>query len=194
MRPAALLIPALAAALAAPAAGFAEDKDAPVVRARAFLATDKLPAGGETKVAVVLDIKEGWHITGNPAPTEFAVPTTVKITTAAGTKIGEFAFPKEPLPKNAPAGTEAEPVAELHGRVVLIAPVTVPAGLSGSEEVTVAVRYQPCNDSACLRPKTVSFSGTLPVAPAGTAVRPANRRWFAPATESGTDPTRTAKR
>ena len=172
---------ALAAAAVPPAA--AQDAAAPgakpapkKVRARAFLSTDKLPAGRTAEVAVVLDVAPGWHVNGNPAPSKYAVPTTVTVKTARGTEVGAFRFPTRPPAKK---GGDPVPVKELAGRVVLRAPVRVPAEAAGGEEkLIVTVRYQACDAAQCLRPTWLSFGGTLPVAAPGEPVRPANAEWF----------------
>ena len=183
-----------AAAPAAPPAsnGAAPAKGEAKVRARAFLATDKLPAGGTTEVAVVLDVKAGWHVNSNPAHSRYAVPTAVTVKTARGTEIGAFAFPTRPP---AVPGGERRPVKELSGRVVLRAPVTVPVGAAGGKErLTVSVKYQACDATRCLRPKTLTFGGTLPVAAPGAPVRPANAKWFGPESGDAATATRTAER
>ena len=162
-----------AAAAPGPQAPPTKPKPVPKVRARAFLATDKLPAGRETTVAVVLDVMDGWHVRGEAPEEKYAIPTTVTVKTQRGTQIGSFAFPvkKSPIP-----GVKPKPLQELHGRVVLRAPVRVPASAAGGDEtLDVTVKYQACDDAQCLRPKTLTFGGTLPVAAPGEPVRPANR-------------------
>ena len=182
-----------AASVAGPRTAAAPDeasKPEAKVRARAFLATDKLPAGRDTAVAVVLDIKEGWHVRGAKPADKYAVPTTVTVKTKGGTKVGAFRFPTDPP---AEPGGERTPVQQLHGRVVLRAPVRVPAGLKGSDTLEISLTYQACDDGQCLRPKTLTFGGTLPVAAAGEPVAPANAQWFPQPTE-GRPAARTAAR
>ena len=41
------------------------------VKGRVYLSTDKLTPGTSTKVAVVLDIADGWHVHANPAKPDF---------------------------------------------------------------------------------------------------------------------------
>ena len=151
-------------------------KDAPKVRARAFLSTDRLPAGRTAEVAVVLDVADGWHVHSNPVTRDYAVPTTVTVRTGRGTTVGKFVYPTLPPERR---GGPRRPVPHLAGRVVLRAPVSVPAGAAGGDEtLEVSVKYQACDDAQCLRPKTLTFGGTLPVAAPGEPVTPANRKWF----------------
>ena len=153
-----------------------KEKPKPKVRARAYLKTDRLPAGRTTEVAVVLQVAEGWHINTNPPRPKFVVPTEVTVKTKRGTVVGTFEYPKgDPL---AMPGFE-EKVHVYEGLVVLRAPVTVPESAAGeSETFEVTVRYQPCNDANCLRPEKVELDGKLPVAAAGESVREINDRWF----------------
>ena len=151
-------------------------KDAKKLRARAFLNFDKLPAGRTAEVAVVLDVRPGWHVQSNPPADRYGVPTVVTVKTTRGTKVGEFVYPT--LPPKVPGG-EPRPVPELAGRVVLRAPVEVPeAAAGGDETLEVSVKFQACNDTQCLRPKTLTFTGTLPVAGPSEAVAAANAEWF----------------
>ena len=144
----------------------------------------------------MLDIKAGWHINSNPAPSKYAVPTTVTVETKRGTQIGAFVFPTLP-PET--AGGERRPLPELAGRVVLRAPVRVPATVGVEETITVHVKYQACNATSCRRPKTLTFGGTLPVAAPGSPVALANAEWFPTETDddsrdAGAAATRTAER
>ena len=175
------------------AKGDAKPKDKRKVRARAFLSTDRLPAGRTAEVAVVLDVAEGWHVNTDRPAAKHAVPTTVTVKTERGTVVGRFAFPTLPPLRE---GGPRRPVERLVGQVVLRAPVRVPATAAGGKEsLEVSVKYQACNDSQCLRPKTLTFGGTLPVAAPGEPVRPANREWFqTPAPTTGPPATRTAER
>lgn len=146
------------------------------VRARVYLPVDRLPAGGSTRFAVVLDIESGWHINTNPARPEFAIPTTVAVKAEHGTKAEKVDFPK---------GNELtvegfdQPLSVYEGRVVLFGTLTVPEDAARqTEEITVEVRFQACNERQCLAPKTAKLVGKIPVAPPGEEAKRINEELF----------------
>ena len=99
---------------------------------------------------------------------------TVK--TSRGTTVGAFAFPT--LPPATPGGPRRpKSEAERAGRAA------GPGGGAGraagaDETLTVTVKYQACSATSCLRPKTLTFGGMLPVAAPGESVHLANAEWF----------------
>lgn len=146
------------------------------VRARVYLPVDKLTAGSSTRFAVVIDVESGWHINANPAGPDFALPTTVAVKAKHGTEAADVSFPK---------GNELavdyldEPLRVYDGRVVLFGTLKVPEkAVRQTEEVTVEVRFQACNDQHCLPPKTAKLTGKIPVAAGGEEVKKINEEIF----------------
>lgn len=146
------------------------------VKARVYLPVDRLTAGATTRFAVVLEVEQGWHINANPAGPEFAIPTTVKVKAKHGTEAGSIDFPTgHPLD----IADLDEPFQVYEGRVVLFGSLTVPeTAARQTEEVTVEVKFQACNDQQCLPPKTAKLTGKIPVAPAGEQVKKINEDIF----------------
>ena len=111
-----------AAALAPAAAQF----DAPSFSARLLAAQDAVAPGGQTELAVVLELEPEWHIyhpalhTGIPTAFEFAAPE--------GVRVGPVRFPTPHLERLG----EIEYLA-LDGRVVCFAPVKVAASVATLE-------------------------------------------------------------
>ena len=68
-------------------------KDAKI-SAKAYLSVDKLPPGGKAQIAVVLTVKDGWHINTNPARPDFLVPTELSLKAARKTTLSKIAYPK----------------------------------------------------------------------------------------------------
>jgi len=146
------------------------------VKARVFLPVDKLTAGSSTRFAVVLEVENGWHINANPAGPDFAIPTTVKVKAEHGTEAGEIDFPKGHALDI--AGLD-EPFQVYEGRVVLFGSLKVPAEAARrTEEVTVEVKFQACNDQQCLPPKTAKLTGKIPVVGAGEPIKSINEDLF----------------
>ena len=152
-------------------------KQKEIVVAKAYLSVDKLPAGQKIQMAVFLDIKKNWHINTNPAKPDFLIPTTLKIVSKQGLKLSNVRYPKGKLLK-VDGLPEASRVYE--GRMAIYATITVPAKSLGNEdEIEIRVRYQPCTDQKCLRPKTIKLRGKLKIIKP-SAVKLINQKFFAP--------------
>jgi hypothetical protein len=140
------LLCAAALSLAAPAS---------VVPTATFRAEPAEFRGDSTTLRVRVVIPAGWHIQSNAPLDDFLIATEVK-GTGEGLRFGKPVFPKA-IEKELPA---------LGGKVALFEDtleVRLPVkrdGKSGKarallEKATVTVRYQSCNDSQCLPPKTI---------------------------------------
>ncbi|MCA9089921.1 MAG: hypothetical protein KDA90_14960, partial [Planctomycetaceae bacterium] len=142
------------------------------------LAADALVVGQPTKVAVVIDVVDGWHINANPAQPDYVIPTTLTGKTKGGATLTGARYP---------AGHEFnvegidEALSVYEGKIVLYGTITVPeSAAAGADELQIGIKYQACNDENCLRPVTIPLSGKVIVAPAGTQAKPINQKLFAP--------------
>lgn len=154
-----------------------EQRQKEVVVAKAYLSVDKLPAGEKCQLAVVLEIKQNWHINTNPAKPDFLIPTTLKIVSKQGLKLSNVRYPKGKLLK-----VEGLPDASsvYDGRLAIHGTLEIPAKSLGNEdEIEIRVRYQPCTDQKCLRPKTIKLRGKLEIIKP-SAVKLINQKFFAP--------------
>ncbi|MBC8114886.1 MAG: protein-disulfide reductase DsbD N-terminal domain-containing protein, partial [Candidatus Saccharimonas sp.] len=149
-----------------------------LVRARAYLSTDRLPAGGTCQIIVLLDVKEGWHIQANPPSPDYLKPTKLSFKSKAGVTLGEPKYPKGHGFKMEGEETEAM---VYENEVALLGTLAVPKASGGlTDEMEITVNYQACNEKGCLPPKTIKLTGKLAVAKAGEAVKPINAKLFAP--------------
>lgn len=159
------------ALLILPAITAANDKVAP----RVFLSVDKLPAGGTCDVAILLEVEEGWHVYANPVKADWQIPTSLKVASKNGTTLSHTLYPA-----GEQMTVQGEQISVYEGRVLLFATLNVPATAAGTqEELSFQIRYQPCNDSQCLAPTTVSKPGAIPVAAAGETPQAINPKIFA---------------
>ncbi len=69
-------------------------KKTEILAAEAHLSVDRLPAGSSCRIAMVLDIKEGWHINQNPPDPDYQMPTTFTMKTKHGSKLLNVKYPK----------------------------------------------------------------------------------------------------
>lgn len=165
-----------------------EDKTAEIVLAsgeqapkdhispQVYLDVDRLPAGQKARVAVVIDVENGWHINTNPARPEFVVPTSVSLKAKHGTKLASIAYPKG---KELTIEGFDQPVSVYEGRVMLFGTLEVPKEApSPTEELTIEIKFQACNDRQCLAPKSAKLTGKIPVAAPGESVKKVNEKIF----------------
>ncbi len=151
---------ALVAVLVASAAGSSHASPAafPVPLATFKLETlsQAAPRGDSATVRVRVIIPEGWHIQSNAPLDEFLIPTEVKAS-GKGLEFGKPVFPRPRMKELAALGGE---VALFEDTLDVRMPVRFRASGAGAakalEAATVNVRYQACNDSQCLPPRTIA--------------------------------------
>jgi uncharacterized protein len=154
-----------------------KDKDE-LIAARAYLSVDRLPAGDQCRIVMVLDVKDGWHINTNPARPDFLVPTKLTMKSKHGTKLAKLQYP---VGRKLDVPGFDEPLHVYDKQVAIHGLVEVPAEAGGQmEELELIVQYQACNDAKCLSPKTVKLQGRLAVASQGEPVKPINEAIFNP--------------
>ena len=158
-------------------AGEAESKEKKkeIVRARAFLDVDRLPAGGSCRIVLFLDIDEPWHINANPAMPDFLVPTELTVASKQGIRISGLRYP--PAQKATLPGFE-KPLHVYSRRAILFGTLTIPRSAAGRENLVLKIRYQACDDARCLPPKTIELAGEVPLAPPGERVKKINENLF----------------
>ena len=113
------------------------------------------------RAVVALTIQSGFHINGPEPRDEFLVPTRLTVTPPAGTTVGAVSYPPPVERKLAFSPT---PLLLYEGAITITAPLDGPA----SGPLRASVRYQACNDSTCLPPKTLELTAAQ-AAPAAAA-------------------------
>jgi len=161
------LLSALLLALV-PVLGQAAPPDPVVARLRA----------GNAEAVVELTIAPGWHVNAHTPRDEFLVPTTLEVEPPPGQKAAEVSWP-EPVERTL-AISPGKALLLYEGRVRLSAGLSGTAA-SGAPPLRARLRFQACNDSTCLPPKTLELTAEEPVhagaAGAGNAVADAVARW-----------------
>jgi hypothetical protein len=133
----------------------AEDGNVVRVSARGV----QVRAGGRADAEVSLDITEGYHVNANPPTDKNLIGTELKADAAEGITTGAPVYPQALLKKFA---FDERPLAVYEGGAIIRLPVSADAkAAKGARTLPVKVRVQPCNDQACLPPRTVET--TVPV-------------------------------
>ena len=107
--------------------------------------------GSAAKGKIVLSIPGGLHVNSNRPNSQYAIPTTARIT-GAGLRIGGVSFPRG---KNRKFQFSESTINVYEGLVTFPFTVTVPANFKGNVvRLRVVVRYQACTEEVCYPPKT----------------------------------------
>ena len=137
---------------------------------------DRLVAGTAFRLAVVADLKPGWHVNSHKPNEDFLIPTAVSFAAVPGLTLGAPAYPAH---KEMKFAFSDKLLAVYDGRIVFRVDGVVDAGAApGARTLVAAIEFQPCNDQQCLPPARVEAKLTIEVAPAGTRAVPANAALF----------------
>lgn len=113
--------------------------------------------GKATRGAIVLSIPAGLHVNSNRPASEYAIPTTVRLS-AAGARVSGPTFPRG---VNRKFQFSESTINVYEGTVRFPFTLTVPAGFRGDTvRVRVVVKYQACTDEVCYPPRTKEITLT----------------------------------
>lgn len=103
-------------------------------------------------------LRNGYHVNSNTPADEYLIP--LRLTwNAAPLQVAEVVFPKPQLEKHA---FSTKPLSVFSGDFDIVTKFRAPANAPlGMATLTGKLRYQACNDTMCLPPKTVEVE--LPV-------------------------------
>jgi hypothetical protein len=147
-----------------------------VVAPRAFASFDPVARGGAFQIAVVLKIREGFHINAREKSAEYLIATDLHTEAHAGFKTGDVAYPKGELHT---FSFSKKPLNVYEGKVILIMDVTAqPNAPLGAQHIPLKLRYQACSSEVCLPPVTLDVDAPVSVAADATAARPAHPELF----------------
>jgi DsbC/DsbD-like thiol-disulfide interchange protein len=133
-----------------------------VVKPTAYASFDPAARGKQLDVAVVMKIKEGFHVNARETTFDYLIPTDLKVEAPSGLKAGAVKYPKGVLHKFDFAKDQALNV--YAGTVTLFVPVTIEAGAPlGQQHLSLKLRYQACNNEVCLPPVTLPVDAVIRV-------------------------------
>jgi len=116
--------------------------------------------GGSTRGTIVMSIPGGLHVNSNRPNSEYAIPTSVRVS-GAGLKFSAVSYPRG---KNRKFEFSEGTINVYEGRVTFSFNVTVPANYKGNTiRVRVVVKSQACTDEVCYPPKSKEMTLTANV-------------------------------
>lgn len=136
-----------------------------VVKPAAYPSLDPVARGKQMEIAVVMKIRDGYHVNARETTFDYLIPTDLKSDVPPGFKIGEVAYPKGTPHKFSFA--KDRPLNVYTDTVVLRLPVTVEPNASlGEQHLTLKLRYQACSNEVCLPPVTLPVDAVIHVSSA----------------------------
>lgn len=147
-----------------------------VVSARAILATDAAHAGQMAKVAVLAQIKSGYHINSHKPSLDYLIPTKVVFDASPPLRVEKVVYPH-----GKPVKFEFvdSPISVYEGELRLGSLLKVEGSAKpGTYALHGKFMYQACNDQACLPPTSVPLELSIRVVPSSVPLKPANAEVF----------------
>jgi len=147
-----------------------------VVKPLAYASFDPAARGKQLDVAVLMKIKEGFHVNARETTFDYLIATDLKAEPAAGFKFGAVKYPKGTLHKFNFAKDQALNV--YADTATLLVPVTIEPGAPlGEQHLSFKLRYQACNNEVCLPPVTLPVDAVIHVSSGES--RPSHAELFA---------------
>jgi hypothetical protein len=148
-----------------------------VVSPSAYVSLEPVARGSSFQLAVVLKIRNGFHINARKPSAEYLIPTDLRANLPAGFKFaGEIAYPKGELRTFAFTKT---PLNVYEDKVILRVPLAAESNAPlGAQKIPLKLRYQACSNEVCLPPVTLDVDATVTVAANAANSRPAHPELF----------------
>jgi hypothetical protein len=147
-----------------------------VVSPSAFPSFDPVALGGSFQIAVVLKIRDGFHINAREKSADYLIATDLRTEAPAGFKTGDVTYPKGELRNFA---FSKKPLNVYEGKVILRVEVTaLPNAPLGAHHIPLKLRYQACSSEVCLPPVTLDVDAPITVASGATPARAAHPELF----------------
>ena len=133
-----------------------------IVKPAAYPSFDPVARGKQMEIAVVMKIRDGYHVNARQPTFDYLIPTDLKSEVPTGFKAGEVAYPKGTPRKFSFA--KDQPLNVYTDTVVLRLPVTVDANAPlGEQHLALKLRYQACSNEVCLPPVTLPVDAVIHV-------------------------------
>ena len=149
-----------------------------VVAPSAFASVEPVGRGSSFQLAVVLKIRDGFHINARQPSADYLIPTDLRAEVPAGFKVGDTTYPKGELRKFSFSKT---PLNVYEDKVVIRMALTALADAPlGAQHIPLRLRFQACSTEACLPPVTLPVDATINLAANSEASRPSHPELFPP--------------
>jgi len=133
-----------------------------VVKPAAYASFEPVARGKEMEIAVVMKIRDGYHVNARETTFDYLIPTDLKADAPTGFKAGAVSYPKGMLHKF--NFTKDKPLNVYTDTVVLRLPLSVDANAPlGEQHIALKLHYQACSTDVCLPPATIPVDAVIHV-------------------------------
>ncbi|HUK33143.1 MAG TPA: protein-disulfide reductase DsbD domain-containing protein [Vicinamibacterales bacterium] len=151
---------------------------ASVVKTKVYASLDPVPRGKEFQVAVIVDIANGYHMNSHKPLDSYLIPTSLTPQLPAGFTLADTIYPpgknlKFPFSPDKPLNVYTQSV------TLRLRLTAGDAAALGDASIPITLRYQACNNSACLPPVKVPVTAAIKVAAADAKSKAVHPEIFA---------------
>jgi thiol:disulfide interchange protein DsbD len=145
------------------------------VKIKSYLSFDKVYPGSEVKLAVKVNIEDGWHINSNKPNEDYLIPTELTIDTTYF-KLKKVAYPQA---HDFKFSFSEKPLSVYEGQIFIGSLIEVSKDIEpGEYPLIINLDYQACNDRSCLAPTSVQDTLMVIVADKQSVVNEVNQDVF----------------
>jgi len=130
--------------------------------------------GKKLMLALVLDIKEGWHINSVSPDDELLIPTSIHFN-EVNFKVEKIIYPH---PKKIEPPFYNNPLKVYEGLDTVYAILLIDRSIKNNLEIKGSLKYQGCNDQVCNPLEEVEFGITLPILNNESQFENINKEYF----------------
>ncbi len=142
----------------------------------AKLSQNVVPAGSAFRVAVIVDIEEGWHVNSNQPTLDYLIGTSFSLDETAGFAVTDVQYPEA---KVLTFDFAEEPLDVYEGETPIFLNIQTSDTLKpGQYNLEGRARIQACNDQVCLAPSTMDTRISVEVSAPGTGFQAINQDLF----------------
>ncbi|HYL11137.1 MAG TPA: protein-disulfide reductase DsbD domain-containing protein [Candidatus Acidoferrales bacterium] len=140
-----------------------------LVSASAYVSLEPVPRGKTFEIAVVLKVRDGFHINAHEVSGEYLIPTEITAELPAGFRSAAVSYPKGTLGK---FEFSEDKLNVYQGSVTVRMKVEAQQSAPlGRQSLPLTLRYQACSNEACFPPVRLPVTAEFQVAERGAAAR-----------------------
>ncbi|MCK4715183.1 MAG: hypothetical protein KAT54_00090, partial [Candidatus Marinimicrobia bacterium] len=125
-----------------------------------YLSTNGVYIDGSFQAAVVISLKDPWHVNSATPADEFSIATQLRFPESDQWEIKDIHYPPHTMKTFA---FFDEALAVYEGEIVIVITGELSSDVSESVKISGALFYQGCNDQVCLPPQETAFSLEIPI-------------------------------